>query len=131
VRPGQWSVLARVPICKDMKRLGLIAALLAILAQGLLGGFPPPARAERPILGAICGGTGQEQPTDQPAHEALCRLCPICAMPDGTGLLAAGACVADQIATERVGLPRGQEVGVVVAPGNEGQPRAPPILSPA
>lgn len=112
-----------------MKRLGLIAALFAVLAQGLLGGFPPPARAERPILGAICGGAGQEQSPDQPTHEALCRLCPICAMPDGVGLLGAGASVADRIAAERVDRPRGQEVGVVVAPGNEGQPRAPPVLA--
>lgn len=112
-----------------MKRLGLIAALFAILAQGLLGGLPSRARAEPPILGAICGGAGQEQPPEQPTHEALCRLCPICAMPDGAGLLVAGAYVADRIATARVDLPRGQEQGVVVAPGNEGQPRAPPVLA--
>lgn len=110
-----------------MKRLGLIAALIAVLAQGLLGGLMPPARADRLALGAICGGGGQDQPPDSPAHEAFCRLCPVCAMPDGAGLLAAGVRIDDRITVTQVETRDGAAHGVVVAPGGEGQPRAPPI----
>jgi hypothetical protein len=110
-----------------MKRLGLIAALIAVLAQGLLGGLMPSARADRLALGAICGGGGQDQPLDSPAHEAFCRLCPVCAVPDGVGLLAAGVRIDDRITVTQMETPDGAALGVVVAPGGEGQPRAPPI----
>ena len=109
-----------------MRRLGLIAALFAVLAQGLLGGVMPPARADRLVLGAICGAMGNDEPSDPPVHDALCRLCPTCSAPDGPGLLSAMAGVVGPIPVARVEPPARWARGVVVAPGTEGRPRAPP-----
>lgn len=108
-------------------RLGFCAALLAVVAQGLLGGLSVPARAAAPVLGMICGDPGQDLVPAAPAHDGPCVLCPNCVAPGGVGLVPGRFCIAPPaVVVARASLADWIR-GIVPSPGRSGQPRGPPF----